>query len=164
MSIIDFGPDTSLEEASLYSKPLEHVLSVVEAHRTFSVTKALGQGGGGLGRSRPELRTALLGKNRFICTPRVAKHRIFVWVFSETLPDSRLYALQDDDYFFGILHSKLHEVWSLATSSRHGDGDEGGRPTYNNTTCFETFPFPWPPGTEPQDDARVDALPKRPAA
>jgi hypothetical protein len=26
--------------------------------------------------------------------------------------------------------------------ARHGDGDEGGRPTYNNVVCFETFPFP----------------------
>jgi type II restriction/modification system DNA methylase subunit YeeA len=26
--------------------------------------------------------------------------------------------------------------------SRHGDGGEGGRPTYNHQRCFETFPFP----------------------
>ena len=31
-------------------------------------------------------------------------------------------------------------------------------PTYNNTTCFETFPFPWPPGQEPADDPRVQAI------
>jgi hypothetical protein len=30
----------------------------------------------------------------------------------------------------------------LANISRHGDGDEGGRPSYNAGTCFETFPFP----------------------
>jgi hypothetical protein len=46
----------------------------------------------------------------------------------------------------------------LATSSRHGDGSEGGRPTYNNTTCFETFAFPWPPGQEPADDPRIAAI------
>lgn len=57
-----------------------------------------------------------------------------------------------------MLHSRAHEVWSLATSSRHGDGAEGGRPTYNNTTCFETFPFPWPPGQEPVADPRVEAI------
>src|SRR5207248_976330 len=29
---------------------------------------------------------------------------------------------------------------------------------YNNTTCFETFPFPWPPGQEDQDDPEVQAI------
>jgi len=45
----------------------------------------------------------------------------------------------------------VHETWSLATSSRHGDGDEGGRPTYNGASTFDTFPFPYPPGTEPTE-------------
>ena len=72
------------------------------------------------------------------------------------MPDARLYAIaRDDDYFLGVLHSRIHEVWSLATSSRHGVGND---PTYNNTTCFETFPFPWPPGHEPADDPRVQAI------
>jgi hypothetical protein len=56
------------------------------------------------------------------------------------------------------LHSKTHELWSLANAARHGDGVEGGRPTYNTSTCFETFPFPWPPGQEPAGDPRVEAI------
>ena len=32
------------------------------------------------------------------------------------------------------------------------------RPRYTPTTTFETFPFPWPPGKEPQDDPRVLAI------
>jgi hypothetical protein len=86
------------------------------------------------------------GLARFLATPRVAKHRIFVWVPAGTLPDSRVYVFaRSDDYVFGVLHSKTHEVWSLATSSRHGVGND---PTYNNRTCFETFPFPH--GTQDQ--------------
>ena len=34
----------------------------------------------------------------------------------------------------------------------------GNDPTYNNTTCFETFPFPWAPVKEPMDDPRVQAI------
>lgn len=69
------------------------------------------------------------------------------------LPDSRLYAIcRDDDFTFGVLSSRLHEVWALANASRHGDGDEGGRPTYNARDCFETFPFPVP------DDAARKAV------
>src|SRR4051812_8537937 len=53
------------------------------------------------------------------------------------------------------LHSRVHEVWSLATSSRHGVGND---PTYNITTCFETFPLPWSPGEEPEGDSRIEAI------
>lgn len=60
---------------------------------------------------------------------------------------------RDDDYFFGILHSHSHEIWSL----RQGTSLED-RPRYTPTTTFETFPFPWPPGAEPTDDPRVQAI------
>lgn len=33
--------------------------------------------------------------------------------------------------------------------ARHG----GERPTYNVSLCFETYPFPWPPGQEPSEEA-----------
>jgi len=58
----------------------------------------------------------------------------------------------DDDYFFGVLHSKVHETWTLNTCSWHGVGND---PTYNTSSCFNTFPFPWPPGQEPKDDSNV---------
>ena len=29
---------------------------------------------------------------------------------------------------------------------------------YTPTTCFETFPFPWPPGREPSGDSRLEAV------
>jgi type II restriction/modification system DNA methylase subunit YeeA len=56
-----------------------------------------------------------------------------------------------------MLHSSIHETWSLGSSSWHGVGND---PTYNIESCFDTFPFPWPPGTEPgeEGDARVKAI------
>jgi hypothetical protein len=60
------------------------------------------------------------------------------------LADSATVAIaRDDDYFFGVLHSKLHEIWSLRMGTSLED-----RPRYTPTTTFETFPFPWPPGAE----------------
>jgi hypothetical protein len=32
------------------------------------------------------------------------------------------------------------------------------RPRYTPTTCFETFPLPWPPGQEAWRDPRVHAI------
>ncbi len=35
----------------------------------------------------------------------------------------------------------------------------GNDPRYNSARTFKTFPFPWPPGTEPaEDDPRVAAI------
>lgn len=62
---------------------------------------------------------------------------------------------RDDDYFFGILHSRIHELWSLKLGSWHGVGND---PTYNSTTNFETFPLPWPPGEEPGGDPVVEEI------
>ena len=54
------------------------------------------------------------------------------------LPDCALIAFaREDDYYFGILHSRIHEVWGLTLGTRLET-----RPRYTPTTCFETFPFP----------------------
>jgi hypothetical protein len=60
---------------------------------------------------------------------------------------------REDDYFFGVLHSCIHEVWSLHTGTALED-----RPRYTPTSTFETFPFPWPPGSEPTDSPLVEAI------
>jgi type II restriction/modification system DNA methylase subunit YeeA len=157
--IVDFGVDMPLEKAALYEQPFEYILEHVKPERQQNVNQQLRDYWWLHRRTAPDMREAVSSLKRFIITPRVAKHRLFVYLDSGMLPDSRVYAIaREDDYFLGVLHSRIHEVWSLATSSRHGDGNEGGRPTYNVTTCFETFPFPWPPGSEPTDDPRVHAI------
>ena len=75
---------------------------------------------------------------------------------SNFLPDVRLiFFARNDNYFLGILQSVVHVAWFLENGTRHGVGND---PTYITTTCFETFPFPWPPGQEPTDDPRVQAI------
>ncbi|MEZ4771506.1 MAG: type IIL restriction-modification enzyme MmeI [Caldilineales bacterium] len=84
----------------------------------------------------------------------VSNHFAFSWIPAEVLPANLLIVFaREDDYFFGVLHSKPHELWSL----RQGTSLED-RPRYTPTTTFETFPFPWPPGQEPVDDPRVEAV------
>ena len=81
----------------------------------------------------------------------MSKHRIFVWALPEVLCNQQtLIFARSDDYFFGVLHSRIHEVWSL----EHGTQLET-RPRYTPTTSFETFPFPKP--TPPQESAIADA-------
>ena len=71
-----------------------------------------------------------------------------------TLPDHQLIAFTaDDDYTFGVLHSRPHEIWARRMGTQLREVESGFR--YTPTTCFETFPFPRP--TAEQRAAVADA-------
>jgi hypothetical protein len=73
-----------------------------------------------------------------------------VWLPAGTLLDSAAVAIaRDDDYTFGILHSRPHELWARAMGTQLREVESGFR--YTPTTTFETFPFPHP--TDDQRDA-----------
>jgi hypothetical protein len=137
--IIDFGLGTAMESASLYDTPFSYVKSHVESVRGESRTTIkswwLHE------RPRVEMRQELRPLTRFVVTARVAKHRLFVWLSAPTLPDSQVFAFaRDDDYFLGVLHSRVHEVWARSQGTQLRERESGFR--YTPTTCFETFPFP----------------------
>ena len=103
------------------------------------------------------MREALEGKTRFIATPAVARHRIFVWMNPEVLCNQQtLVFARDDDYFFGVLHSRAHELWARGTGTQLREVESGFR--YTPTSTFEAFPLPWPPGEEPEGDSRIEAI------
>lgn len=154
--LIDFPVDMTENEASFYEAPFRYLETNVKPKRAAK-RESIAQSKWWLPtRPRPAMRIAMEGLSRYIATPRVAKHRVFVWLQVETLPDSRLVAIaSSSDVLFGVLHSRAHEKWSLATASAHGVGND---PTYNAQSCFETYPFPWPPGQEPVDDPVVQRI------
>jgi type II restriction/modification system DNA methylase subunit YeeA len=124
----------------LYEAPFEYVRVNVKPLRDQNRRARRQQKWWQHGETVPGFRDAVSSLSRFIVTPRVAKHRLFVWADRTVVPDSRLYAIaREDDTAFGILHSRFHEAWSLVTCSWHGVGND---PTYNAHSCFETFPFP----------------------
>lgn len=152
---IDFGLMT-LEQAERYTAPLEYVRRVVLPVRESRRDDYRGMWWQ-YARPRPEMREAIAHLRRFISTAGVAKHRIFVWKGSSVLCNQgTLIFARSDDYIFGILHSRLHECWSRRLGTQLRDAESGFR--YTPTTCFETFPFPWPPGKEPAGDARVERI------
>jgi len=138
--IIDFGWSMSEAEAALYEAPFRHVLMFVKPERDRNARNAYRLNWWRHVEPRPNLRRQIEHKERYLCTPRVAKHRMFQWLDRTIIPDSRLYAfVRADDFFAGLIQSRFHELWSLGTCSWHGVGND---PTYNNEGCFETFPFP----------------------
>jgi type II restriction/modification system DNA methylase subunit YeeA len=89
---------------------------------------------------RPVLRNAVAPLSRFVATQMTSEHRLFVWLDNRILPDNNIIAFaKDDDTFFGIVHSCFHETWSRRIGNRIGVGNQA---RYNNSTTFETFPFP----------------------
>jgi hypothetical protein len=77
----------------------------------------------------------------------LTKRRRFVWLDARILPDHQLIVFaRDDNYTLGVLHSRVHELWALATGTQLET-----RPRYTPTTTFETFAFPRP--TDEQREA-----------
>ena len=154
MWIIDFGVDMPIETAQSYELPFAFVTERVKPIREQNRRAVYREKWWIHMEPRPALRTALKPLQRYLVTPRVAKYRLFVWMRSGVLPDSATIAVaRDDDYFFGVLHSTPHEVWSLRMGTSLED-----RPRYTPTTTFETFPFPWLPGQEPTDHPAYCAI------
>lgn len=152
--IIDFGVEMPEKAAALYEAPFEYVLKHVKHVRITNRVPQLAERWWIHERPRADMREALAPLDRYLATPAVAKYRIFVWLGKNVIPDHQLNVFaRDDDYFFGVLHSRGHGIWS----NRIGTSLED-RPRYTPTTTFETFPLPWPPGTEPVDDPRVQAI------
>ena len=138
--IIDFGDEMDESEAALYEAPFTYALEQVRPIRQRNREQSSREFWFRHWNPRPAMWTALDGLRRYIATPRVAKHRLFVWSDSRVCPDTRVVVVaRDDDTSFGILHSRFHEAWSLKLCSWHGVGND---PTYNPTTVFQTYPFP----------------------
>ena len=145
-------------DAALYEMPFEYIKKTVYPIRSKNRRASYAIKWWQYTEARPGMRKALQGKIRFIATPGVAKYRIFVWMPINVLCNQgTLVFTNDTDYFFGVLHSHLHELWALRLGTALTD-----RPRYTPTTTFETYPFPWAPGKEPWDDPPCKPSPPPP--
>jgi type II restriction/modification system DNA methylase subunit YeeA len=155
--IIDTSVSISLAFFCHYERPYQHVFEYVKPDRDKNKREHRKENWWLHAETCSGMRAAIARFSRFIATPRVSKFRIFIWVDRIYLADDGIYVFaSDDDSFFGILHSKLHEVWSLAQGTQVRERESGFR--YTPTTCFETFPFPTP--TEAQCEAIGQAAKK----
>ena len=156
--IIDFGLTLPVETASQYAVPSKHILEHVKPERVKNNRAVRRLNWWRHGDGQPAMRAAIRGLKRYIATPEVTKHRIFAWLDGVILPDKKLMVIaKDDDYSFGVLQSHIHELWALAQCTWHGIGND---PRYTPTTCFETFPFPFPGDLRPPAPPPVEPPPK----
>ena len=146
--VIDFGTTLSEQEAAKYEKPFEYILERVKPYRqrrrndgTYAVRATSERNiWWRHARARPAMRRALKDLPQFIATPMVSSYRTFDFLHRAYLPDQKLVVFAKDDLtFFGIVHSKFHRAWTVATCSWIGAGNDI---TYSNQAVFLTFPFP----------------------
>jgi len=151
--VIDFGVEMSEEDAKQYELPYKHIRNIVYEERKKTKSKEALKRWWIHWRSRREMREAINGIPRYIATPRVGKHRVFSWVDSFVIPDNALVIFaRSDDYFFGVLHSHVHELWARRKGTQLRERESGFR--YSVEYTFDTFPFPWPIGAEKKEDTK----------
>ena len=155
--IIDFPLGMPREEAELYEAPFAHVATYVQPFRAHNKRQVYRERWWIHAEARPGMRKALRPFPRYLATVITSKHRLFAWLEAGELPGVTLVAFaREDDYFFGVLHSRPHELWALAQGTQLRERESGFR--YTVTTCFQTFPLPWPPGDEPTDSPLVEGI------
>ena len=147
MWLIDFGTERDQSKAAKYEAPFAYVDEHVRPEREGNRRASYAEFWWTHAEPRPAMREAI-GDRRYVGTPNLTKYRFFVQLPPTTIPDHQLIVFaRADDYFFGVLHSSVHELWARRQGTQLREAESGFR--YTPTTCFETFPLPWPPGSEP---------------
>lgn len=147
--IVDFSGMTE-QQAAQYQEPFA-AIQAVRAHRAKMAQADALATWWKFWRARTDSRAMLSTLPRYIATPRSAKHRTFVFVDARIVPDNAVVWFATDSLVtFGILHSRIHEVWTLRRCSYQGVADT---PRYKHTDVFE--PFPFPEGLQPRRPSTV---------
>jgi hypothetical protein len=138
--VIDLYGLDAKEVQEQYPQVYQHVFINVKPERDQNRRKSRRENWWIFGEPNPKLRDMLGDLERYIATVETSKHRFFVFLDKEILPDNKLVSIAlEDAYFLGVLSSRIHITWALAAGSRLGVGND---PVYVKTTCFEKFPFP----------------------
>ena len=136
--VIDLYGLSREEAMAKFPNAYQHLLDTVKPERDQVQRAAHRTNWWLFGEKRPAMRAALKALPRYIGTTETAKHRTFSFIDSKYLPDQKIRVVAHSDAFFlGVLSSAVHLHWALAAGGTLED-----RPVYNNTTCFEAFPFP----------------------
>ena len=138
--VIDLFGMTAEQARARFAKIYQWVLDRVKPERDNNRRKKLKDKWWLFGETRVNWRLMSAGLPRYIATVETTKHRLMVFLDSETLPDHMLVSISSSDAaMLGVLSSRIHIAWALAAGGRLGVGNDA---RYNKTRCFETFPFP----------------------
>lgn len=147
--IVDFD-DMSLEEASDYVLPFEHIKKTVKPARNNNRRKVRQENWWKFGENAAKMREETADLCYYFAMPEVSKWAIFMLCNAEWLPSNKNKIVASEDfYILGILTSQIHRFWTQVKSSIIEN-----RKRYTHTNCLETFPFPQNPTAELVEEIR----------
>ncbi len=136
--LIDLFGLTAEQVRNQFPALYQHVWDNVKPERDSNNRPKLKRDWWLFGEVRKTLRAALMDCSRYVATVETSKHRFFTFLDKTIMPDHKLVCIAHDDaYVLGVLSSRIHVTWALASGSTLED-----RPVYPKSRCFETFPFP----------------------
>jgi hypothetical protein len=116
----------------------QHLIDYVKPQRDHNARESIRRFWWRHGWERPVLRRQIEGLRRYIATPETSKHRVFVFLDADVLPDNKLTVIAlDDAFYLGVLSSCIHVTWANKVGGTLED-----RPCYTKASCFDPFPFP----------------------
>lgn len=140
LMVIDLFGLSEAEVRMRFPAIYQHVLDKVKPERDQNNRDSYKRNWWIHGEPRRDLRPALEGLPRYIVTTRTAKHRVFQFIASEVLAESKIVVLAlADAWELAVLSSRHHLSFALAAGGWLGVGND---PTYNHSDCFNPFPFP----------------------
>jgi hypothetical protein len=146
--VIDLFGHTAEDARQAYPALLQRLVDRVKPERDHNNRPSRRRNWWLFGEPVGRLRNAWAALDRVILTPETSKHRVFTYVARPFCPDHKLYAICTERWdVLGVLSSHIHRSWALAAGGRLGVGND---PTWTNTTCFLTFPFPLPSDAQGQ--------------
>ena len=136
--VIDLFGLTDDEVRTRFPEVYQHVMLHVKPERDANQRETRRRNWWLFGETNPGLRQMLDELPLYIATIETSKHRYFVSLPAEILPDNKLVTIATgSSWLLGVLSAMPHLLWV----SRAG-GMLVDRPVYVKTTCFDTFPFP----------------------
>lgn len=143
--IIDFFGLSESEARQKHPRLFQHVLEHVKPFRDQVARSNHRLNWWIFGEARPGMRKALEALHRYIATTETSKYRLFTFLPTRILPDQKIRVIAHDDaWLLAVLSSRVHVHWATSIGGRVGKGND---PVYNNTLCFDPFPFPDPSET-----------------
>ncbi|WP_338868469.1 DNA methyltransferase [Spirosoma sp. SC4-14] len=137
--VIDLFGLSAQQVLDNYPLVYQHVLDNVKPERDQNNRASYRDNWWVFGEPRSNFRPAIGTLSRYIATVETAKHRIFQFLDTSILPDNKLVAIAlEDPFYLGVLSSRIHVIWTLATGSDLG----GNTPVYVKSRSFDPFPFP----------------------
>jgi len=135
--LIDFV-NWPLEKAMLYKEPLKRIKELVKPDRDLNRRKAYREKWWLFQEPQMRMRDEISKLEKYIAISRITKYINFVFLNNDFLPSDKVVIIPTDSYsFFGILQSKIHEIWV-----RNFTSSLGATFQYTHTTMYSTFPFP----------------------